>query len=240
MTMKLQLDSVEGGFRRSRHSRITLSTAFTLILLSADRLSAVGYRMPNQDPEGIARGNAFAATADTPAAIYYNPAGITQFEGQQARYGLYVISANTTYKSPSGQKAHTDPMLQAVPQLYYVDSLKNLPISLGLGVYAPYGLSLDWGNSSSFRTLAEKGRLLYACVNPVVGWRVNPKLSIALGPTINYSQASLQRGIGLTSNDQFKFDGSGFGFGLSAGLLWQPCAQWSFGVNYRSPSPVDY
>src|SRR6185295_19395772 len=95
-------------------------------------VQAVGFRMPNQDPEGIARGNAFAATADNPAAIYYNPAGITQLEGQQARAGLYVISANTHFTSSSGQKAHTDPMLQAVPQLYYVDSLKNLPISLGL------------------------------------------------------------------------------------------------------------
>ncbi|MGV3756131.1 MAG: hypothetical protein ACO1QS_12175 [Verrucomicrobiota bacterium] len=39
---------------------------------------AVAFRLPNQDPEGIARGNAFVATADNPSAIYYNPAGITQ------------------------------------------------------------------------------------------------------------------------------------------------------------------
>src|ERR1051325_11563637 len=142
--MKLQIDSVELRRCGSRQRWIALSAAFTLVLFSADRSPAVGYRMPNQDPEGIARGNAFAATADTPAAIYYNPAGITQIEGQEARAGLYVISANTTFKSPSGQKAHTDPMLQAVPQLYYVHSFTNLPFSFGLGVYAPYGLSLDW------------------------------------------------------------------------------------------------
>src|SRR6266513_1286369 len=60
---------------------------------------AVGFRMPNQDPEGIARGNAEAATADNPSAIYYNPAGNTQLEGQQARAGLYLISADTDYTS---------------------------------------------------------------------------------------------------------------------------------------------
>jgi long-chain fatty acid transport protein len=38
---------------------------------------ALGFRIPDQDARATARGNAFAATADNPSAIYYNPAGIT-------------------------------------------------------------------------------------------------------------------------------------------------------------------
>ncbi|MFZ1073018.1 MAG: hypothetical protein WAO21_06225, partial [Verrucomicrobiia bacterium] len=34
-----------------------------LWLVAPNRLAAVGFRLPNQDPEAIARGNAFAATA---------------------------------------------------------------------------------------------------------------------------------------------------------------------------------
>src|SRR5437660_6149701 len=108
------------------------------VLLLPGRLFGLGIRIADQDPFATARGNAFAATADNPSAIYYNPAGITQLEGQQARAGLYLISADTEYTSPSGQKAHTDTTVQAVPQLYYVNSLKSVPISLGLGIYAPY------------------------------------------------------------------------------------------------------
>src|SRR5213596_3716802 len=74
-----------------------LLTSLTLI---PNKIDAVGFRLPNQDPEGIARGNAFVATADNPSAIYYNPAGITQLEGQQFRAGLYVISGDTEYTSP--------------------------------------------------------------------------------------------------------------------------------------------
>src|SRR6478609_2901416 len=66
-------------------------------LLCAANSSAVGFRVPNQDPDGIARGNAFAATADNPSAIYYNPAGITQLEGQQIRVGIYSISTGIEY-----------------------------------------------------------------------------------------------------------------------------------------------
>jgi long-chain fatty acid transport protein len=202
---------------------------------------AVGFRLPNQDPEGIARGNAFVATADNPSAIYYNPAGITQLQGQQARAGLYFISADTEYKSPTGLKAETDTSFQVVPQLYYVNSLKDLPLSFGLGVYAPYGLSLDWGDRTPFRTLAESGSLLYACANPVVAWRIHPTLSLAIGPTINYSQATFKQGFSpFNLNDQFKFDGSDVGFGYNAGLRWQPDPAWALGVNYRSPTSLDY
>lgn len=211
------------------------------LVLTCTCARAVGFRLPNQDPEGIARGNAFAATADNGSAIYYNPAGITQIEGQEAQVGLYLISASTHYTSPTGSKAETDPSIQYVPQLWYVRSLESLPLSFGLGVYAPYGLGLDWGDNSPLRTVAQRGKLLYATVNPVIAWNVVPSLSIAIGPTINYSQATLKQGFSAFNPiDSFRFDGSDLGFGFNAGVRWQPIPQLAFGVNYRSPTTLDY
>jgi len=110
-----------------KSNRLGVILLFTVLFaLGAGPAEAVGFRLPNQDPEGIARGNAFAATADDPAAIYYNPAGITQLEGEQVHAGLYVISADTKFSS-SGGSAQTDTTPQAVPQLYYVNSFTNLP-----------------------------------------------------------------------------------------------------------------
>ena len=214
---------------------------FLLLIISASPSGAVGIRLPNQDPEGIARGNAFAATADNPSAIYYNPAGITQLQGQQLRAGLYLISANTEFSSPGGD-AETDAEFQPVPQLYYTLSLQEkLPLTFGLGIYAPYGLSVDWGENNPFRTAAQSGKLLYASINPVVAWRVNSCLSLAIGPTFNYSEADLKQGLTpFNPQDHFKFEGNAFGVGFNAGLLWQPHPQWSFGVNYRSATELDY
>ena len=39
---------------------------------------SLGTRIPDQDAEATARGDAFTATADDPAAIFYNPAGLMQ------------------------------------------------------------------------------------------------------------------------------------------------------------------
>src|SRR6185369_9590945 len=87
---------------QSGYARLVLPTAtlaLAVMFLHPSSAKAVGLRLPNQDPEGIARGNAFVATADNPSALYYNPAGISQLPGDQIRAGLYFISADTEYHS---------------------------------------------------------------------------------------------------------------------------------------------
>jgi long-chain fatty acid transport protein len=211
-----------------------------LLVLSPLAASAVGYRMPNQDPEAIARGNAFVATADNPAAIYYNPAGITQLEGQNVQAGVYAVSGGYHYESATGAEFDNKSQLVPVPQLYYTIAPKDLPLAFGLGVYAPYGLALDWGKDTTFNTLAEKGELLYLCINPVVAWKVLPNLSIGIGPTINYSHADFEHAIGIIPGDSFKLEGDGWAAGFNAGVHWQPHPKWALGVNYRYVTTVDY
>ena len=223
----------------------TVAAVFLLVVstccLMPDKLGAVGFRLPNQDPEAIARGDAFAATADNPSAIYYNPAGITQLEGENLRAGIYAISPGVKYTSPGGVTANVNSDFQPVPQVYFVSSLTNLPIAFGLGVYVPYGLSADWGNNTPFRTVAEKGSLTYICINPVIAWRVTPKFSIGIGPTINYSKASIDQGVfAINPSDQFSFNGDAWDCGFNAGALWQPHPMLSLGINYRYATDMNY
>src|ERR1035441_9160731 len=144
-------------FLMCKYPELSLSS----LVISQPNTSRVGFRLPHQDPEAIARGDAFAATADNPSAIYYNPAGITQMEGANLRLGIYAISPGIDYKSAGGVTAKVNSDFQAVPPLYFVYSPTNLPLSFGLGVYAPYGLAANWGNNTPFRTVAESGSLLY-------------------------------------------------------------------------------
>ena len=222
------------------HILLAASLAFGPVVAEA-----VGFRLPNQDPDAIARGNAFVATADNPSAIYYNPAGITQLEGQNVRAGVYLVSGGYDFESASGVKASASSEFQLVPQLYYVFSPEDLPLSFGLGLYAPYGLALDWGRNTPFWTVAEKGSLEYLTINPVIAWKIHPALSIGIGPTINYSEADFQQGIqspfpGFLPDGQSRLQGTGWDYGFNAGLRWQPHEKWAFGLNYRSSTTVNY
>ncbi len=216
--------------------RVTLAA---LISLASVNVQAVGFRLPNQDPEGIARGNANVASVDNPSAIYYNPAGITKVEeGNRLRVGAYLISANVDY-SDGNQTGETDETLQPVPQVYYVKNDQSSRFSYGLGIYAPYGLGIEW-QMNPFPTLAKEGELKYVTVNPVIGYQLSDAVSVALGLTYNYSDVDLTQAIGILPGDEFNIRGSGNDFGFNLGLQWSINPNWDFGLAYRSENEIDY
>jgi long-chain fatty acid transport protein len=201
---------------------------------------ATGFRLPDQDAFATARGEAFAATADNPSAIFYNPAGITQLEGHQIRGGVYGLNLQVSYESPSGHEVDNEEDLFAIPQFFYTFTPEKFPLSFGLGVYSPYGLSSRWPDDSGFRTVATEGKLSYYCFNPVVAYEIRPGLSVAAGLTVNQVDLELQQGMfwPASGDDGFRFKGDGWTAGFNAGVLWKACEQLSFGVNFRSATRV--
>jgi long-chain fatty acid transport protein len=226
-----------------------------------------GILIGEQDAEAVARGNAFTATADNPSAIYYNPAGITQLESQQLRLGAYALTYQTDYLSLAGAASKSTRAYEALPQLYYTYSLSKLPVSFGIGVYSPFGLSMKWPENSGFRSAALDGSVQYFTVQPVIAFRLRPSkagiaqendgnakgvrkvahttfepdLSLAIGPTLNYARTDLKQGLSqIAGNDYFRFKGDAFAPGFTVGLRWQPLEQHAFGVTYRSATKMDY
>src|SRR5664279_1080376 len=91
-------------------NRRNLSRLLAMLIsgVSAWKVSANGFGLPDQDAFATARGEAFVATADNPSAIYYNPAGITQLKGNNLRGGIYGINLDPSYSPPnSGNTYHS-------------------------------------------------------------------------------------------------------------------------------------
>jgi long-chain fatty acid transport protein len=203
---------------------------------------AGGFRLPDQDAFATARGEAFTATADNASAVYYNPAGLTQLQGLNLRGGIYGIYLDPSFKSHSGANFDNQNTLDAVPQLFGAYTLKNLPLSIGLGVYAPYGLGLKWPQDTGFRTLGTESSLTYISMNPVVAWRVFTNFSVAAGVSANYAKINLQEGLFWPTqpNDGFQFKGDGWAAGYNLGALYQPWEKLSFGATLRGPTKVTF
>lgn len=214
-------------------------TVVALALLLPWRAHGLGVRIADQDPFATARGNAFVATADNPSAIYYNPAGITQLDGLNVSAGVYAITLGSTYTAPGGAKSDTKEEFAGLPQVYGAYSLGNLPLTVGAGLYSPYGLALEWPDSTGFSALAKEGRIAYLTFNPVIAWKILPTLSVAAGATVNYSETKLSR-TPAPFVGEFKFKGNDTDVGFNLGLLWQPDPKLSFGASYRSPTTLDY
>src|SRR5271154_1304980 len=129
--------------------RLKLLLPFAFSVSSPVLVFGLGLRLPDQDAFATGRGEAFVATADNPSAIYYNPAGITQLDGMNLRVGTYGIYLNDHFKDAT-TSANTENGIQAAPQIYYTYGFEDVPLTLGLGVYSPYGLSVDWSNMDPF------------------------------------------------------------------------------------------
>jgi long-chain fatty acid transport protein len=208
---------------------------------------ANGMRLASQDAFASARGEAFVATADNPSAIYYNPAGIAQLDGNNFRAGLYEIYLDPSYKPPSsaansGQTYYDQKNFATVPQFFYTYTPEELPVSFGVGIYSPYGLGVSWPQDTGFRSVATRGSLTYLTANPVVALKLAPNFSIAGGVTVNYANTDLEQGLRRNEipslPDYFHFRGDGWSVGYNLGVLWQPHEMISIGASLRSSSTV--
>jgi long-chain fatty acid transport protein len=225
----------------------TLRLLVTLISgVSVLKVSANGFRLADQDAFATARGEAFTATADNPSAIYYNPAGITQLEGSNLRSGIYGIYLDPSYNPPSGapnsgKTYHSSDNLAAAPQFFYTYTPKDLPLSFGLGIYAPYGGKISWPQNSGFRAVALDGSLTYIRFNPVIALKLARSLSIGGGLMVNYAKIDMEQGLlanQMPFANYFRFKGDGWDAGYNLGVLWQPHEKISIGASFRSSTTI--
>jgi long-chain fatty acid transport protein len=230
------------------HESVMINRRNTLRLLAlmvsgalAMKASANGFGLADQDAFATARGEAFVATADNPSAIYYNPAGLTQLEGCDLRGGIYGIYYDPSYHTNHGNTYHSSDNLAAIPQFFFAYSPTNLPVSFGLGVYSPYGGSMNWPQDTGFRAVALNSSLTYLTINPVVAYKVLPSLSLGAGLMVNYANMDLESGIlrdQLPYTNFFRFNGNGWSVGYNLGVRWQPIDQISIGATFRSSATV--
>jgi len=210
------------------------------------KASANGFRLPDQDAFATARGEAFVATADNPSAIYYNPAGITQLEGNDLRGGLYGIYLDSSFSPPSSSPNHghtydNQDNYAVVPQIFYTYTPTNVPLSFGLGVYAPFGGKSSWPQDTGFRSVSLSGSLTYVTINPVVAVKLPFNFSIGGGVMVNYANMNWDQGLSihqLPSTNFFHFTGNGWSVGYNLGLLWQPQEKVFIGTSFRSSATV--
>lgn len=207
-----------------------------------------GLRLVSQDGLASARGEAFVATADNPSAIYYNPAGLTQLEGNNLRGGIYGLYYDPTYTPPdgavnSGNTYHLENNVAAALQLFYSYSMADWPVSFGVGMYSPYGGDVKWPQDTGFRAVGTEAELIYLRVNPAVAVELLPGLSFGCGLMVDYGEISLEQGLRAAAEpfaNNFRFAGNGWSVGYNLGLLWQPHEKVSVGVTMRSSTSLTF
>lgn len=208
---------------------------FILSLFIGSTAYASGFSVQNQSSRAMGMGNAFTALADDAAAAWYNPAGLAFQDGGSVSIGGQFIMPKTDFTPAAGGATYRmDKKDHLVPYLY-AGYGGDLPVTLGLAVNAPFGLSTDWTNSGAPFDLTGQvtfSEIKMVNINPMLAYRINEQFAVAIGVTY-YNISSV-----AFDNNVLIQHGSGDGFGGNAALLYKG-EHFNAGISYHSRVKVD-
>lgn len=105
---------------------IALSVTTVLVALT-EPAQAGGFDYPAPGSAGLARGGAFAARADDPTAIYYNPAGLGRLKGTHVLINGNILNENIRFVRGVYPGTGASPSQQAPADRYPHDSTLSMP-----------------------------------------------------------------------------------------------------------------
>jgi long-chain fatty acid transport protein len=225
-----------------------------VLLLSASTSFAAGFRLPEAGNKANAMGFAFTAQADNPSAIYYNPAGLTQLQGNNIALGVTYVKENggeftgSTQLTGGATISETQKDLNFfIPNLYYTYTDKKGDYSVGIGVFAPFGLGQEYQNkdTSWFRNQVTKIDLKTVVINPTVAVKINEVLSVGFGIDYMWGKVDYEKTpvipASLGGPGQFYADleGDGDAWGYNFGILVKATRNLKLGFSYRSKFDLD-
>lgn len=179
---------------------------------------ASGFEVSTQNARATGMGNAYVAVADDPAGIFYNPGGIVGPTGLDLQVGDTLIVPSLRYQSPTGEV--TDARTQALPPPHlYVRYGFHPRVAFGLGLFSPYGASVQWPEEWAGRYSATSTQLTTYEVVPTVAIQFHEKVKGGFGLRFVRGAVRLNRDLpfGDTAGS-VSLDGSGWSYGFSGGV----------------------
>lgn len=219
-----------------------------------------GFRNPPPGTFNLGRSGGRIAHIDDSSAVHQNPANLIDLKHTEVQFTPSIVYMGVEFDSSlvPGQSSKTEDPWKFLPNLFWAMPLENTNIAIGLGITAPFGLSVNWDNegTSAFApggvlryTAAHYNELMTMNFNPTVAFRLTEDLSVGLGLDVMWSRLTLKQyypwlifpGSGGAEPDgTLKGQGDGFGFGGNLGFTWKITERQTLAVTYRSQMDVDY
>ncbi|MHB9117850.1 MAG: OmpP1/FadL family transporter [Burkholderiales bacterium] len=226
--------------------------------------SASGFALLEQNSDGM--GSAYAggaASAEDASTVYYNPAGLTQLDGDQWAASLQFVNPSLPFSDRNSTSAGKplsggnggNAGAQAWLPSFFLSHGLNERTTFGLGVSVPFGLETDYESGWKGRYYALNTRLQTLNFNPSLAYKINASWSIGGGVDLQYAKADLSSAVdfglicvGLLrpgacapsatlpqqADGLSKLTGDSWAWGYNLGVLYSPSRATRFGMAYRS------
>ncbi len=172
-----------------------MSAVAVLAVVVAAEARAAGIAVDLQSARGVAMAGSVVGFIDDASAIYYNPAGIAQGQGIDVELGITVIVPYFNISAANGVQtsANSTPI---TPPFFYATYGISDEVTVGIGVFTPYGLSLSYPDGYPGRFLVTSVSEKLYDINPTVAFHFGP-VRFGGGVQIVRATVELQRNINL-------------------------------------------
>ena len=254
-----------------KKTKILISVVTFLVFLSSLSF-ANGLNLNGIGPRAVAMGGAFVGLADDFSAIFWNPAGLAHIKQKYiAFYGFDIIPSMTYNLETPIPGVNAD--AKAVTK-HYLGGLAGYfqPVSdnlvLGLAVYSPSGLGIEWDGADLAGISGPPGspnpkiewmsKIFVITIAPSLAYQVSDQIMLGFSLNINYGSFDMARYAGyetvanpyypMLSPDPYlyfdfeqqKIEMKGWGFGATFGILVKPSDMFSLGLTLRTPSKIGF
>ncbi len=210
-------------------------------LLFSSMVFAGGYQLNLQGMRQLAMGGSGAAIPWDAATVFYNPGGMTSIRNFQAYASVNALMPSARYvDAPTGtdivdtkQKTYTPFNVYITTPLGY-----KSPLSIGLGVYTPFGTGINWGNDWKGRYIIQEVQLQTIFFQPTLSYQLTDEISIGAGFVYATGNVELFRAIPTINangqDGQAELTGNANGVGYNIGVHIKANDDVEFGFTYRS------
>lgn len=170
--------------------------------MQVGQVQASGYHFGSQSVSAQGTAHANGAEAADPSTIFYNPAGLARLKGTQVTSGLSILLPDGEYKDNGSTDAFGQPVTgdagsylpdaAAAPNFYFSREVNDW-LTVGMGIFTPFGAKLDYKENWAGRYGIQSASLETVNFNPSIGIRINEHHSIGFGVSAQYIK-SVQRG----------------------------------------------
>ncbi len=214
--------------------------AITFVFLSAS-LFGNGLNLNSIGTKAISMGGAFIALANDFSAIYWNPAGISQFDSPY--FGFYLTDV-----IPTGNYSYSLAKIDTSFTKHYFSGMAGFyrPLTerlfAGVGIYVPSGLGSEWKgdelrNLSGGKSLEWMSKIGVISFSPVFAYKFSDKISAGATLNINYGTMKLKTS---AKSDQYTDESTGWGIGATIGILAKPTENLSLGFTFKTASKISF
>lgn len=214
----------------------------TTSMCLASTAFAGGYRLSLQGQKALGMGHTGVAMTDSAEVVFFNPAGMPSLSSDlEINGGATFIQSKTRYQNEaSNTSAKTDNPL-GTPFNLYIANKYNDQISYGVGLYTPYGNSVEWDSDWPGSHLVNDIELKAIFIQPTVAYQINDQYSVGFG--LAYVNGSVEFNRNLTTalvdgdgnRSNVTVEASGVdSWGYNIGFMAKPLKELTLGISYRS------